>query len=154
MSWSKCEDAAKGTTSILQRYRQTFSLARAPYLIVSIYIPSLVCARPVANGDKSYVTFVAATIHVRIAAQRGSPSNSASLLDVCLEALKDNSATNPGVKKMYQSIMTLMTRLNVNQQQDGAGNSANAGGSNPMTEELDIDAIIRYVNFAYLAHDH
>jgi hypothetical protein len=40
ISWAKCEEAAKGTTELLNRYRETFSLARAPYLIVS----SLSCA--------------------------------------------------------------------------------------------------------------
>lgn len=35
VSWQRCEEAAKGATDILTRYRQTFSLARAPYLIVS-----------------------------------------------------------------------------------------------------------------------
>jgi len=35
ISWAKCEEAAKGTTMLLSRYRETFSLARAPYLIVS-----------------------------------------------------------------------------------------------------------------------
>lgn len=33
--WSRCEEAAKGTTALLNRYRAAFSLARAPYLIVS-----------------------------------------------------------------------------------------------------------------------
>lgn len=35
LCWSRCEDAARGTTSLLERYRAAFSLARAPYLIVS-----------------------------------------------------------------------------------------------------------------------
>ena len=35
ISWARCESAAKGATDILTRYRQTFTLARAPYLIVS-----------------------------------------------------------------------------------------------------------------------
>ena len=35
ISWARCEEAARGATSLLSRYRQTFTLARAPYLIVS-----------------------------------------------------------------------------------------------------------------------
>jgi hypothetical protein len=34
--WSRCEEAAKNTTALLKRYRGAFSLARAPYLIVSL----------------------------------------------------------------------------------------------------------------------
>lgn len=35
LCWSRCEEAAKGTTALLEQYRAAFSLARAPYLIVS-----------------------------------------------------------------------------------------------------------------------
>jgi len=33
--WTRCEAAAKLSTALLSRYRETFSLSRAPYLIVS-----------------------------------------------------------------------------------------------------------------------
>ena len=32
--WTRCEAAAKLSTALLSRYRETFSLSRAPYLIV------------------------------------------------------------------------------------------------------------------------
>lgn len=35
LCWSQCEEAARGTTALLERYRAAFSLARAPYLIAS-----------------------------------------------------------------------------------------------------------------------
>lgn len=35
MSWKKCEEAANRATSFLSRYRETYTLMRAPYLIVS-----------------------------------------------------------------------------------------------------------------------
>lgn len=70
-----------------------------------------------AEGDRSckqsYTTFVAATIHVRIAAQRGSSSEAARSLGVCLEALEENAATNTGVRKMFSTISGLMGKLGV-----------------------------------------
>lgn len=90
---------------------------------------------------QSYTTYVAATIHVRIAAQRGPACEAATLLGVCVQALEDNAATNPGVKKMRTTIQTLMQRLNVRAgpqapdqvQDDFFGNG------------LDLEAIVRYV---------
>lgn len=35
LSWARCEEAARGATTLLSLYRSTFTLARAPYLIVS-----------------------------------------------------------------------------------------------------------------------
>lgn len=57
--------------------------------------------------------YVAATIHVRIAAQRGTGSEASRLLATCLQALDENAATNPGVGKMYAVICGVMTRLGV-----------------------------------------
>lgn len=62
-------------------------------------------------------------------------------MNVCLDALKENSATNPGVNKMYQSIMTLMARLHVSQ--DSGGGDVPTSNMSMLTEELDLDAIIR-----------
>jgi hypothetical protein len=56
---------------------------------------------------------VAATIHVRIAAQHGPTSSAAQLLSLCLEGLEENAATNTGVKKMFGVISGLMRRLGV-----------------------------------------
>jgi hypothetical protein len=74
---------------------------------------------------------------VRIAAQRRPSPTSASVqgdalgqLAVCLEGLKDNAATNPGVRKMRSTIQTLMQRLGVPDPSDvlGAGQGAAQGG--------------------------
>jgi hypothetical protein len=48
-----------------------------------------------------------------MAAQRGSQSEAARLLTVCIEALEENSGTNPGVRRMFGTINALMERLNV-----------------------------------------
>jgi hypothetical protein len=66
-----------------------------------------------------------------------------NLVGVCLKALEDNSATNPGVKKMYQSIMSLMSRLGVEVEE-----AHPADGLLSMTtswSDVDLDAIIRSV---------
>ena len=62
---------------------------------------------------QSYQTYVASTIHVRMAAQGGTQSEASRLLAVCLENLQENSATNPGVRKMHGIICTLMEKLKV-----------------------------------------
>lgn len=73
-------------------------------------------------------------------AQRGPGSESARLLGVCLEGLRENSATNPGVKKMYSTINRVMERLGVHLDGNGSDFVANMPNS-----ELDITAIIRFV---------
>jgi hypothetical protein len=82
---------------------------------------------------------VAATIHVRIAAQRTLASEANQLLQTCIEGLGENSATNPGVMKMYQSISGLMTKLGVS---DGM-NESREQVHDVMDHGLDLDAIIR-----------
>lgn len=95
---------------------------------------------------------MAATIHVRIAAQRARSSEANHLLQTCIEGLGENSATNPGVMKMYQSISGLMTKLGValrdsNQAAtpsvDLSEDQVQASGS--LDTGLDLDAIIRSV---------
>ena len=53
--WSRCEEAAKGTTALLKRYRAAFTLARAPYLIVRYALgPSLMpVIRHIRRGNNS-----------------------------------------------------------------------------------------------------
>jgi hypothetical protein len=38
VSWARCEEAARDATNVLSQYRSTFTLARAPYLIVSFIV--------------------------------------------------------------------------------------------------------------------
>lgn len=126
-----------------------------------------VCISPMLNSQQSYTVYVAATIHVRIAAQRGAASEASRLLSTCLQALNENAATNPGVGKMYAVICGVMTRLGVN---IPAANNANPVGeckfgrddlrvvyelirsdtneevpNEPIPEDVDISAVIRRV---------
>ncbi|KAG9561145.1 hypothetical protein KCU77_g17807, partial [Aureobasidium melanogenum] len=71
-----------------------FSVRRAPYLI-------------------SYATYVAATIHVRIAATRASTSEAHEHLRICLAVFDQNSATNHAVKKASIVIESLKKRMGI-----------------------------------------
>jgi len=67
-------------------------------------------------------------------------SEANQLLQACIEGLGENSATNPGVMKMYQSISGLMAKLGVSEgmaEQPSSGQAVDHG--------LDLDAIIRFV---------
>lgn len=79
---------------LVRLYDKYFSVKRAPYLI-------------------SYATYVAATIHVRIAAIRTSASEAHEHLRTCLSVFNQNSATNHAVRKASVVIEALMKRMGV-----------------------------------------
>lgn len=93
-SFTHCATAATSIVKIVRKYDKAYSVSRAPYLI-------------------SYATYVAATIHVRIASKRGASSEAHACLRTCLSLLKQNSATNYAVRKAILVIETLMTRMGV-----------------------------------------
>ena len=90
---------------------------------------------------QSYATYVAATIHVRMAAQRSHPE-APSQLRVCLAALEENSVTNPGVKRMHRAITGLMSRLGVAIEVTSVGETLDLSSG---LEGFDLDAVIRWV---------
>ena len=75
-------------------YNRTFSIRKAPYLI-------------------SYATYVSATIHVRIAAQKPLGSEAHSCLQICLAVLNENQATNLVVSSARLTLSKLMKRMGV-----------------------------------------
>jgi hypothetical protein len=91
-SFSVCATAATAIIHVLRAYNETFSIRRAPYLI-------------------SYATYVAATIHVRIAAQ-GFPE-AHTCLATCLDIFKKNQDTNWAVRRASLVIKNLMKRMQV-----------------------------------------
>ncbi|KJX97205.1 Nitrogen assimilation transcription factor nit-4 like protein [Zymoseptoria brevis] len=93
-SFKKCAAAATNIVKLVKIYDRTFSVSRAPYLI-------------------SYATYVAATIHVRIASTRGAPSEAHECLRTCLKVLRQNSETNYAVRKAIFVIEGLMQRMHV-----------------------------------------
>ncbi|EPS28496.1 hypothetical protein PDE_03442 [Penicillium oxalicum 114-2] len=68
---SKCTAAANQITQILRDYSQHFSITSAPYML-------------------SYATYICATIHVRIAAQKGRGSASFNCLLLCRNVLQQH----------------------------------------------------------------
>lgn len=93
-SFMKCASAASSIVNLLRAYHRAFSTRRAPYLI-------------------SYATYVAATIHSRIAARRGSDSTAHANLATCLAVFKENQETNSAVKKAAMIVQGLMKKLGV-----------------------------------------
>ena len=75
-------------------YGQVFSVRHAPYLI-------------------SYATYVAATIHVRIAAKRSTESGARECLETCMSVFRENQETNWAVRRAKAIVEGLMTRLGV-----------------------------------------
>ena len=89
-----CVTAATKIVDLLKAYHQAFSIQRAPYLI-------------------SYATYVSATIHVRIAAQRGPNSEAHKCLATCLAVFQLNQGTNSAAERANTIVEGLMKKLNV-----------------------------------------
>ena len=87
-----CATAANDIVQLVRVFDEAFSIRRAPYLI-------------------SYATYVAATIHARIAAQRGSGSDAHSSLGTCLAVFRENQETNPAVRRANALVQNLMKRM-------------------------------------------
>ncbi|KAF4503295.1 pathway-specific regulatory nit-4 [Fusarium agapanthi] len=90
----KCSAAASSICSLLRAYHRAFSVRRAPCLI-------------------SYATYVAATIHCRIAAKNGKGSAAYVNLMTCLAVFKENQETNSAVQKASVIIHRLMRKYGV-----------------------------------------
>jgi hypothetical protein len=93
-SFMSCATAADDIVALLRVYDKAFSVRRAPYLI-------------------SYATYVAATIHARIAAKRGPGSQAHSSLETCLAVFRENQETNWAVRRANAIVQNLMKRLGV-----------------------------------------
>ena len=79
---------------MLQVYRQHFCLKSVPYFV-------------------SYATYVSATIHVRMAAQRGPESGAHKYLRSCLEVLGEHQAKCFAPRRTMRVLLAIMDRLNV-----------------------------------------
>jgi hypothetical protein len=91
-SFKTCATAADNIVELLCAYDKAFSVQKAPYLI-------------------SYATYVAATIHARIAAKQGAESHAHSNLMVCLGVFRENQETNWAVRRANAVVQNLMKRL-------------------------------------------
>ncbi|CCF38518.1 fungal specific transcription factor [Colletotrichum higginsianum] len=93
-SFITCASAADSIVGVLRAYNRVFSVRHAPYLI-------------------SYATYVAATIHVRIAAKRSTESEARERLETCMSVFRENQETNWAVRRAKTIVEGLMTRLGV-----------------------------------------
>lgn len=94
-SFITCASAADNIVSVLRAYDRVFSVRHAPYLI-------------------SYATYVAATIHVRIAAKHSTESQARECLETCMSVFRENRETNWAVRRAQTIVEGLMNRLGVN----------------------------------------
>ncbi|PNP73706.1 hypothetical protein FNYG_12896 [Fusarium nygamai] len=90
-----CVTAAIEIHQILQIYKQHFCFRTAPYFI-------------------SYATYVSATIHVRMAAQKGPGSQAHLCLRNCLEILSEQQTWCHAPKRTMKILLGIMNRLGVN----------------------------------------
>jgi hypothetical protein len=111
LSFAACTEAAMNIVKLVRLYDKAFSMGRAPYLM-------------------SYATYVAATIHVRIAATRPSSSEAHDHLRTCLRVFDRNSETNYAVRKASVVVEALMDRMGVSIDHSDAGNEAAGDRSN------------------------
>lgn len=140
-SLKACATAANAIVHLVRAYDKAFSVRRAPYLI-------------------SYATYMAATIHVRIAAKRTVGSDAHNSLGTCLAVFNENQQTNSAVRRANALVQNLMKRLGVTVPNtsdihiDRGGASEEhpdqmaATGNGPLGHEpglqgLDIDSIIQ-----------
>ncbi|UPL03597.1 hypothetical protein LCI18_014531 [Fusarium solani-melongenae] len=93
-AFSHCAVAALEIHHMLQVYRQHFCLKSVPYFV-------------------SYATYVSATIHVRMAAQRGPESGAHKYLRSCLEVLGEHQAKCFAPRRTMRVLLAIMDRLNV-----------------------------------------
>lgn len=124
-SFTICTAAANRIIYLLRAYDQAFSIRRAPYLI-------------------SYATYVAATIHVRVAAQREGGSQAHASLRTCLDIFQKNKETNWAVRRAENVILHLMDRMGVdlNEQRSNL-NGENPGPSDMRLREAGMSSNVR-----------
>lgn len=132
-SFKSCATAADNIVDLVRAYDRAFSVRKAPYLI-------------------SYATYVAATIHARIAAKRGADSHAHAHLVACLAIFRENQETNWAVRRANGVVQNLMKRLglevpDLEKTNASASNSADTVSSQSIEQEEslqtpDIDGII------------
>ncbi|KAK2612030.1 hypothetical protein QQS21_001995 [Conoideocrella luteorostrata] len=93
-AFSICEDAASHIDIVLRRYKKHWCIKSPPYFL-------------------SYATYVSATIHVRIAAQRPRAAKAHERLRNCLEILSEHQTVCRAPKRSLDILIRLTQRLGV-----------------------------------------
>ena len=94
-----CTSAANQIVQILRDYSQHFSIASAPYML-------------------SYATYISATIHARIVAQKGKNSNSFQSLLLCRHVLKEHRHLYAAANKARANLEKLIAHLKIDLTED------------------------------------
>ncbi|EPE35777.1 Zn2/Cys6 DNA-binding protein [Glarea lozoyensis ATCC 20868] len=124
-SFSKCAIAAFEIDNILKKYEQYYCLKTAPYIM-------------------SYATYVSATIHVRLAAQRNGPSDAHEALRNCVKVLNLQQSVGWAPKRAKRVIDVLITRLGVVLYDEDAFRTI----AEVAVSDFDIDTITRMFSTA------
>jgi hypothetical protein len=105
-SVNACTGAANQIVQILRDYSQHFSLSTAPYML-------------------SYATYISATIHARIVAQKGSNSTVFQSLLMCRNILIEHRRLYAAAGKARENLDKLISHLGIstdeNERSDGSG---------------------------------
>lgn len=115
-SINTCTAAANQIVQILRDYSQHFSISSAPYML-------------------SYATFISATIHARIVAQKGRTSSSFQSLVLCQNVLKEHQPLYGAAGKAKDSLERLCDHL-------GISTAEEDGQINPLAEIASRDPLV------------
>lgn len=94
-----CTAAANQIVQILRDYSQNFSISSAPYML-------------------SYATYISATIHARIVAQKGRGSSSFQSLLLCRNILQEHQPLYTAAGKARANLDRLITHLRISMTED------------------------------------
>ena len=114
-SFSACATSATCIAQYLESYDKVHSLKLAPFFLF-------------------YSTFVASTIHVRIAAQHQFENEAFAYLRICLSVYEINVETNPAVKKAKAVVQRLMDRMGVKLPEQAASPSMGQNSKTKSTQ--------------------
>ncbi|CAG7923800.1 unnamed protein product [Penicillium olsonii] len=98
-SVNACTAAANQIMQILHDYSQHFSLSTAPYML-------------------SYATYISATIHARIVAQKGSNSSVFQSLVLCRNILIEHTRLYAAAEKAKENLDKLISHLGINTEEN------------------------------------
>jgi hypothetical protein len=100
-SINTCTAAANQIVQILRDYSQHFAISSAPYML-------------------SYATYISATIHARIVAQKGKSSTSFQSLTLCRSVLQEHQCLYGAAGKAKESLERLCDHLSIDSAEDCA----------------------------------
>ncbi|KAJ5166231.1 uncharacterized protein N7482_005012, partial [Penicillium canariense] len=108
-----CTTAANQIVQILRDYSQNFSITTAPYML-------------------SYATYISATIHARIVAQKGRNSNSFHSLLLCRNVLREHRRLYGAAGKAVANLDKLVGHLGIDITEEGEKGTSVVGSADQL----------------------